>query len=82
MGLCRSRQLLVDEAEDQVLEFKAVVVERWRSHTRHCHRVRRLQRIWGVLGAFLRHQVLPSLRGRLLAVWPQSVPPLALTDSQ
>ena len=64
----------------QEFDYRAEVVARWRALIQHCHRVRRLQRIWGVLGGFLRCQVPASLRDRLLATWPQSVPPLALTN--
>ncbi len=81
MGLACSRHRLLENAEHQIQEFKAEIVARWCALIRHCHRIRRLQRIWGVLGGFLRYQVPAGLRDRLLATWPQSVPPLALAGS-
>ena len=78
MGLSLSRTPIVNDFLE--FEFSAAVVARWRALIRHCHRIRRLQRVWGVLGGFLHYQVPARLRDRLLATWPQSVPPLALTN--
>ena len=45
------------------------VVERWARVVRSALRVRRLQRIWGILGQFL--QTFPAeLRDRLRTIWP------------
>ncbi len=79
MGIGRSRRLNAN-VDEGLLKFRAEIVARWCALIRHCHRIRRLQRIWGVLGGFLRYQVPARLRDRLLAVWPQSVPPLALAN--
>ncbi len=77
MGLGCSRRTTLEN----LLEFecRAEVVARWCALIKHCHRIRRLQRIWDVLGGFLRWQVPTRLRDKLLVTWPQSVPPLALT---
>ncbi len=55
--------LLVDEFEEQ----PSVPVRRWRRLVRSLQRIRRLQRIWGLLGGFLR-AIPGSLRDRLRAV--------------
>ena len=46
---------------------------RWRRIVRALQRVRRLQRLWGLLGSFL--QTLPTeLRDRLRSVYPTAAP--------
>ena len=45
------------------------VFTRWRRIVRSLHRIRRLQRIWGHLGGFLR-DIPGNLRDRLRAVDP------------
>ncbi len=56
--------LLIDEEEPNTAE------QRWRAVVRHLLRVRSLQRLWGVLGGFLRTQFPGSLRDRLREIYP------------
>ena len=56
--------LLIDE------EVPTTAEQRWRAVVRHLLRVRSLQRLWGVLGGFLRTQFPASLRDRLREVYP------------
>ena len=57
--------LLIDEEEVPTTPEQA-----WRRIIRHLLRVRSLQRLWGVLGGFLRTQFPASLRDRLREVYP------------
>ena len=56
--------LLIDE------EVPTTAEQRWRAVVRHLLRVRSLQRLWGVLGGFLRTQFPASLRDRLRDAYP------------
>jgi hypothetical protein len=51
----------------------SAAAQRWRRITRALQRIRRLQRIWGLLGSFLQ-TFPPELRDRLRAVYPQPAP--------
>ena len=55
--------LLIDEEEPNTAE------QAWRRIIRHLLRVRSLQRLWGVLGGFLRTQFPATLRDSLREVY-------------
>ena len=56
--------LLTDE------EVPTTAEQRWRAVVRHLLRVRSLQRLWGVLGGFLRTHFPSTMRDRLREVNP------------
>ena len=56
--------LLIDEED-----VPTTREQEWRRIIRHLLRVRSLQRLWGVLGGFLRTQFPASLRDRLREVY-------------
>ena len=61
---------LVDELPEGVSAREAEWIAVWRRLVRSLHRIRRLQRIWGLLGQFL--QTFPSeLRKSLLDQYPK-----------
>ena len=51
-------------------ETTSAATSRWRRLLRHLLRVRRLQRLWGHLGGFLRTQFPSTLRDRLRDAYP------------
>ena len=61
---------LVDEPPEGVSAREAEWIAVWRRLVRSLHRIRRLQRIWGLLGQFL--QTFPKgLRDQLLDKFPK-----------
>ncbi len=65
-----AEQLIQDFLLDDETEVPTTAEQRWRAVVRHLLRVRSLQRLWGVLGGFLRTQFPASLKDRLHEVYP------------
>ena len=65
--------LLVNDEQQEHQEPVTAAQQRWTRLVRKALRIRRLQRIWGYLGGYLRG--LPaSLRERLTLLWPNGRP--------
>ena len=60
-------------SDDESEPDTTAAVRRWTRLVRHALRVRRLQRIWGLLGGFLRG-FPATLRERLQLVYPTGHP--------
>ena len=65
LGFC-----VVDLEVDDVEAKAAAVTVRWRKLLLHLWRVRRLQRLFGQVGNFLKASFPASLRDRLRGIYP------------
>ena len=65
-----AEQLITDLLSVDEEDVPTTPEQAWRRIIRHLLRVRSLQRLWGVLGGFLRTQFPASLRDRLREVYP------------
>ena len=56
-------------------DVRPQVLKRWVHLIKKSRRVRKLQRIWGILGPFLRDRYSKAFKTHLLAIWPEIAAP-------